>query len=280
MQNAKPIALSDLPQHSLWPARLLGLAPWEDVRRDHAKVDQEYNLGNYKKCLDFFDHAAHKPSLQEVRRQEFGEVSTALSSRGDDLVLMDFWESYQAYYDLIAASVLPRAKGARTILELGCGYGYNLDMLRERAQGFAYCGGEFSPNAVALAGKLFKGDIKVEPLDLYAAAYPVLEAAEGPVVIYTAHAIEQIPDISNLFVVLVKHKDKIQEVIHCEPVQGLQGDSLLGLLRRSYTNACDYNRNLIEELRRRDDIEILEATPNVFGVNAFNATSVIRWRFK
>jgi len=44
---------------------------------------------------------------------------------------------------------------ARTVVELGCGYGYNFSVLRDAYPGKVWIGGEYSQNAIKLAGLLF-----------------------------------------------------------------------------------------------------------------------------
>lgn len=280
------VALNDLPRYSPWPGRLLGPDAWKQVTRDREKVAAEYDRDKYARCLAFFDSTHPSPSIEDVRGAEFkGDVEhPTCASMGDELFLVPFMEAYDMYYDLVAGNVLPLIEEGTTVVELGCGYGYNLAMLQKRAKVSAvFRGGEYSQNAVALASKLFAGqekEIAVERFDFYDPSYAILDSIQGPIVLFTAGAIEQIPDIANFFSVLPRYKDKIKAVIHCEPVFELQGDDLLGLLRKKYLDVNDYNRNLLSELESRaGTIEIVRQERNVFGFNALNPASVIEWRF-
>lgn len=281
------VALNDLPRYSPWPERLLGPDAWKQVTRDREKVAAEYDRDKYARCLAFFDSTHPSPSIEDVRGAEFKDdkENPTCASMGDELFLIPFMEAYDLYYALIADRVLPLVEEGTTVVELGCGYGYNLAMLQKRAKVPAvFRGGEYSHNAVALAGKLFAGrekEIGVEHFDFYDTSYPILDAAQGPIVLFTAGAIEQIPDISNFFSVLPRYKDKIRAVIHCEPAYELQGDDLLGLLRKKYLAVNDYNRNLLSQFESRaDSIEVARQERNVFGFNALNPASAIEWRFR
>ncbi|OGG73756.1 hypothetical protein A3A40_01535 [Candidatus Kaiserbacteria bacterium RIFCSPLOWO2_01_FULL_54_20] len=282
MTTFTPISLNDLPAHSPWPARLLGLEPWKNVKRDNMKIDEEYVRGNYTRCLELYERARGAVSIEDLRAIEFGsDDPTVVVSHGDELALAKLSDAYEEYYRLIERSIAPHVEDGDTLVELGCGYGYNLALLKKRlATSLAFRGGEYARTAVALAGTLFKDDdIRVEQFDFYSLNYPVIEQASAPVVIFTAYAVEQIPDITNMFDVLSKNRSKIKAVIHVEPIYEFQATGLLGLLRRRYIEVCDYNRNLYTELHRRSDIKIDVCEQNIFGINGLHPASVISWHF-
>ncbi|OGG71140.1 hypothetical protein A3F27_02245 [Candidatus Kaiserbacteria bacterium RIFCSPHIGHO2_12_FULL_53_13] len=288
MLNKKylPISLNDIPRFSPWPRRLLGLDEWRPVKRDREKVAAEYDRDKYARCLAFFNGAVVRPTVENVRDIEFkDDKQPTCASIGDELFLAPFMDAYDDYYALIAENILPLIEKGTTVVELGCGYGYNLAMLQKRSTvSCTFRGGEYSQNAVELAGKLFEGQeesIKVELFDFYDSSYHILDDISGPIVLFTAGAVEQIPDIQNFFSVLPRYKDKVKVVIHCEPVYEFQSDDLLGLLRKRYMEVNDYNRNLASQLKNyAGDIEIIKQEKNVFGLNALNPASVIQWRFR
>jgi len=51
------VNLNDLPRWSPWPARLLGISPWEAPDRTVEKVDAEYDKDKYAGCLAFYNKA-------------------------------------------------------------------------------------------------------------------------------------------------------------------------------------------------------------------------------
>jgi len=100
-------------------------------------------------------------------------------------------------------------------------------------------------------------------------------------VIYTSYAAQYVPRLSSSFVdQLALFSPSV--VIHIEPCyEHCEGKTLLGLIRQRYIEVNDYNTNLVtvlHEQRDRDDIEILEERPAVFGSNPLLAASVIVWR--
>ena len=79
---------------------------------------------------------------------------------------------------------------------------------------------------------------------------------------------------------LLQFRDLINCVVHLEPLYQPQNDSLLGLLRNSYIENMDYNRDLLGVLEDHDRIKILDIQLNLLGCNPLNHTSLIRWRFE
>jgi hypothetical protein len=171
---------------------------------------------------------------------------------------------------------------SRSVVELGSSFGPILGDLADRFPGRKYLGGEYSENAVTLAGELYadRSDIEVRRLNFYDDAYEVLEQAEGPVTVFTSQAIEQVPSAAHVIAVLAKYREKISSVFHLEPSYELYDDSLLGLMRRRYIELNDYNRDLIGVLRGRSDLRILRVEPEVIGWNPFNALALVHWTFR
>lgn len=275
-----PIDLNQLARFSHWPARMLGITPWGIPVRSHEKVREEYEQGNYSRALMAFQNGER--DIQRLRAAEFAtDASAALISYGEDIYQTTLLEAYQTYYELLAGTILPHVEEGDTLLELGCGYGYNLWMLRDKSNlALEYRGGEYARTGVELGNKLFEGSIEVGQFDFYAPAHPVLEKIKGPIVIFTSHAIEQIPDCGSFLKSILTYKDRIKYVVHIEPGYELQKDSLLGLMRRRYLEINDYNRNLYSVLKGENSIEVIRAEPNVFGINAFNPSSIYEWKFK
>lgn len=281
----KKISLNELPAWSAWPKRLLGVVEWKKPHRDTSKVENEYNLDKYAKCLEFLKASSPQASMEAVKTFELGpDNQETCVSVGDELAIMPLREARAGYYKLIAEHIKQEFEDGITVVELGCGYGYNLSMLNEKMgpNKSQWWGGEYSLNAVEV-GKILHADtagkISVQPFNFYDADYDLPKG--GKLLIYTAHAIEQLPDASNVVAALAKHKSRIKAVIHFEPGYDLQNESLLDLMRKRYFEINDYNQNLVAVLKKHEaDVEILEATRNVFGLNPFNPTSIVKWKFR
>ena len=279
------VDLNDLPQWSPWPSRLLGMELWNEPSRTIEKVDQEYDKHKYGRCLSHHSESGGILTPEEVKQFEFGQdlATTICVSQRNDLVLMSLKEARSRFYQLIVEMMRHEIGQSTTVIELGCGYGYNLWMLRQRFLNKYFVGGEQSANAVRLASNLFHEDqmIKVLQFDFYDPLYDIFKNVEHPITIFTSHAIEQLPKVITFFDAMLRNRTKIKAVFHFEPVYELHDtQTLLGLMRRRYAELNDYNRDLLSQLRKwSDHIRIVRIETDVFGMNPLNPTSVIHWEF-
>jgi hypothetical protein len=285
MKIIKKISIEELPKWSSWPARIFGLKEWKNVQRGVGKVEQEYNKEKYGECLDLYRKATKKPTVSEIKKFEYRDFAGKVCiSLGNKLVIVRAEDALKEYYEMILKTLSPLIKDGDAVLELGAGYGYNLELLRKKIKkDVKFYGGEYSENAVTLGNEIFKNDkkpISLEVFNFYDEQYKILEKIDRPVVLFTAHAIEQIPDISNMFKALKKYKNKIKAVVHFEPVYELHDDTLLGMMRKAYANAVDYSRNLMSEIKKDGDIKVLSVKADFLGYNPLNSTSIIKWQYK
>ncbi len=279
----KQINMNELPLYSPWPARLLGSAPWVVPTRDLAKVDAEYDKDKYASCLAFYhEHKNGEVTPDDIKRFEFKDTGPVCVSIEEELALLSRDEAKERYGSLLRETMSSAIAGADTVVELGCGYGFNLWMLSQHFARKNYIGGEYSNNAVELASHLYGTDkqvsrITVEKFDFYNSKYEILSRVPGgKTVVFTSHAIEQLPSAMEV-VAGIESCRRPLTVFHFEPVFELHSDSLLGLLRRKYAVANDYNRDLYTLLRNNDRVRVVQVVPDVFGGNPLNATSIIEW---
>lgn len=283
--NRRIVDLNNLPAWSVWPARLIGLAPWTIPSRTLQKVEQEYDNEKYAQCLDYYYiHAGGNVTPEEIKQFEFGRGadSQICISYGDDLYETSLTEARAEYYGVLLDTVCSQVEKCETVVELGCGYGYNLWMLKQHFPDKAFLGGEYSENAVQLASHLYQHDpkIRVLPFNLYDdRSYRFLEEANPPVVVLTVHAIEQLQSSAVVFDNLLQYRERIQAAFHFEPVYSLHDETLLGLMRRRYAELNDYNRDFLSEAQQRSYVRILRIQANMFGLNPLNPTSIIEWKF-
>ncbi len=276
------VRLDELPKWSPWPARLLGLEPWDEQKRTPERVLEEYDGDKYADYLAYYNHGT-EISIRDVRIHELGgepdkEICVSV---GDDLSITTVAKAQRRMDALLYSEMCSAITKAKTVVELGCGYGYNLRNLWENEQRPWYAGGELSPNAVKLSKSFTPRVVEFNFLD--PEAYSFLDDFDAPIVVFTCHAVEQIPTNSVLLDALCARLDMISDVFHFEPVPYLYDDlSLLGLLRKRYSKMNGYNQNLGFDLVGAwgDRIKVVSRKPNVFGVNPLNPTSVIHWRFK
>ncbi len=276
----RSIPLDELPQWSPWPARILGLEPWEAIERTPEKITEEYDSDKYAKCLEYVKR--NQCSVVDVRNFERGNdlAKKICVSYRNELKEHTTYLAQCAMTDLIWESLGDTIENCANVVELGCGYGFNLEIISSRYPNPKYFGGEYSKNAVELAQSIHKHTV-VEFDFLDPNSYSFLDNLDGPITVFTCHAIEQLPTVKPVLDALSKRKDKIKDVFHFEPsTYKTESAGLLGMLRRRYIELNGYNQDLLSEIVQRNDIEIVSHDLNVFGMNPLNPTSVVHWRFK
>jgi SAM-dependent methyltransferase len=268
----KELSLDELPRWSPWPKRLLSLEPWSIPVRDSRKIEKEYNVDKYGALLRHFGDA--HPSAEEVRQAQFdlsGDTQLCVS-KGLRLYTCPLTDARNMERQLVLDALRSHATDCQSIVELGCGYGFNLSLARSQYPEKQVCGGDFSDNAVTLGKHL---GLDVRHFDFYSeSSYEFLSELSQPILVFTCHAIEQIPDATLVVKNLCRFSKVIRRVVHLEPSPELHGDSLLGMMRRRYIELNDYNRNLLSLVRP------FNATiePDILGINPLNPTSRIEWQ--
>ncbi len=265
----EPISINDyLNSNNPWAKRLLGMSDFQK-KRDVQQVENEYNLDKYARLIK-----EERANMDDYKNCEFEQAGLnpltgeIVISFGDSLFKTTIPNMRSIYYALIKTTI--DKYRSENICELGCGYGYNLSYL-----GKGTYGGEYSKNAVTLAQKLGMDVIEFNYYNEQDYSF-----IKPGTTVFTTHSIEQIPDANVIVDNLEKQKDKINYVVHFEPTVIPERSSLLGLLRNKYMELNDYNRNLLEVLKSRKNIEILELQTDVFGLVPLNTTNLIIWKFK
>jgi len=287
MSKMKKIELNDLPRWTQWPNRLLGLSEWKVAKRTIDKVKEEYEDGKYSEILEYYLSKDNPLSPEEIKIHEYSYYklypdTKICISKGDELFETELKSARELLYDFLRDTLIKCTDRVDHIIELGCGYGYNLWRLHKIAPDIKYTGGEFSENAVSLADHLYKNnpDLNVVRFNFYDRAYEIFETLEKPAAVFTSHAVEQIPSAKNFLTVLSEYAHKIDRVYHFEPVYELYDETLFGMMCRRYTQVNDYNRDLLFELEsRKNEIRIVDQKENVIGLNPLNPLSLLEWVF-
>lgn len=273
------VPLDDLPRWSPWPERVLGLAEWTTRERTRAKVEAEYDADKYASCLAYLSRNPGA-TLEDVRGFELGgDDETVCISRGGRLFACPLADARRLYVELLADTMAPAISASASVVELGCGYGYNLARLAERFPGRRYRGGDYSANAVELARILYgeRDDLTVERFDFYETPYELFDGLPEPITVFTLHSLEQVPRSGPVIGALVALGSRIRSVFHFEPLHDPDDASLLGLMRRRYDELNDYNRDLASELRARPDVRRLRLETGVLGLNPLHPVGVAHW---
>ena len=281
------VPLGQMPQWSPWPARLLGIEPWQKKPRTVERVNDEYENDKYAKCLKHLDQHP-QATIEEIKQFEFGRPgdSPVLVSIKDELYRTTQHIARQLHYAAMIDNVIRITRGSRinTIVELGAGYGYNLQMLCEAIPGIRkFIGMELSANAVEIGNRCFAANLAVELQEFdfcQGDHYRFLTELQGPVLVFTCHAIEQLQSFAVVAQNLAQARDQIQSVLHVEPQHDRHACGLLGLMRHRYSELNDYNVDMMQVLSEDPAIEIISREMDVYGLNPLNPTSVIHWRFR
>jgi SAM-dependent methyltransferase len=304
------VSLVDAAAFSPWPARLMGLEPWQKPERDEKEVLREYNEGWYRELLGLWDAFERDLDAAEPRRVSplrfyyrlVRHIATGIEknkavyrssqdnylfSFGDEFVVGDLTVGTLLQYDMIVRYVdeqLARTP-LRTVVEPGCGSGVVLFHLYEYLDLDRIVGGDICPNAVALANRI-AGRCGV-PCQFREFDYRRTESLRDltrgleDYLLLTCHSLEQTQVARTGFLdSLLALPNPPALVMHFEPVCW-DDPSLMGQLCRRYAEQNRYNRDLLDALLRYQGegrIEVLDCKKRCFGASAFNPTSFLCWK--
>lgn len=262
------IDLNDyLCSDNIWARRLLGIEPFQQ-HRTMDLIEREYDSDLYGKRLSSFMDDLDALRVRVLRAPE-KEIVVSIK----DQIAVMFVPIFLTIKCQYMVSTLNRYTDNTEVCELGAGYGQNLLRLQAEQERSLY-GGEYSDNAVALAKLL---GLEVHHFNFYE---PVTyEFIRRGTTVFTSHSVEQIPDAQVIIGNLKRIRNRLSYVVHFEPLYRQDRHNLIGLLRNKYTNINDYNKNLLECLRRDPEIDIVYMETDVFGRNPLNPTSILVWKF-
>jgi hypothetical protein len=195
--------------------------------------------------------------------------------------------SVGAVAQLLRDAVLDRCtSGTNLVVELGSGWGWHViaAWLGGGPRDALYVGAEYTEAGRRCAHLLASLEPSLRfrslPFDYNE---PDLSAVAGAreAVVFTGHSIEQIPYVKPaLFEAILSLAPRVT-CVHLEPVGWQLEGAEAACSSRVYAERHDYSRNLVEQLRLQEAagrIELEAVLPNVVGVNARNATTLIAWR--
>jgi hypothetical protein len=275
--------INDLPRFSPWPARLLGLQPWQNRHKTPQEITREYEHDTYGPLLRRALEAANPVSVEQIDAWWLPS-DPCLVSVGSAFQSMQPTTARQQYLDLIE-STLQRYLPVTALVELGCGYaGVLLRLARASAfHGLPLYGGEFTSAGVRLALLLAehqKTPVTVTSFDFTQATRTDLLVPPNAL-IFTSYATHYVPNMPPDFVRTIASW-RPRAVVHFEPFfEHNDANTLLGMMRRRYIEVNDYNRDFLTVLhaqQRAGQIEILDERPAVFGANALLPASIVVWK--
>lgn len=278
--------VDDLPRFSPWPARLLGLEPWQQRCKTAQEVTREFEYEKWGTLRKKSQETGCAVSVDDVDGWCFEGSAAALGSINGHLEFITAKEAHERYLNLVEET-LKKYLPASALIEFGCGYGSIILGLAKRApfRDMQIIAGEFTANGLALVKQLAVAqglNLKAGHCDFTAKRITNIDIPVGSV-IFTSYATHYVPVLSTDFMAALSAL-RPNAIIHIEPCyEHCDEKSLIGLLRRRYIQINDYNTNLITLLHKTQElgsIEIVEECPAVFGSNPFLAASITVWRPK
>lgn len=283
--NKKEYRLNDIPRFSPWPARLLGLEPWQVRKKTPGAIIREFNAEKWGSLLEWVRSKRHNATVEELNNYIYRDEKTTLLFNDGVYTHVSNQEANDLYLDFVA-HILSKYLEATSLVEFGAGYG-NVILNLGRRQAFnkiPLIAGEYTKNGVELIRLLAANQgtpIKVGNCDL---SRPQLTALDIPehALIFTSFACMYVKEFTSE-IVNALWKLQPHTIVHFEPCyEHCSGNSLLDLMRRRYIEVNDYNKNLISILRNQylaGKIRFLKEYPCVFGHHPLSVASVIVWSF-
>jgi hypothetical protein len=251
-------------------------SPTHGVQRTAAWVDREYGQEKWpgiERLVETVvaDEADLGRVVGRVARLEAGEPLEPRQVIVDgEAVTLPNAAGRGAYQQLVVDAVLDACTPETDlVIELGSGWGRNLLLCwLQGGPDATYVGAEYTEAGRRVAARLAGLDRRLRfesvPFDYHA---PELDFRGRHVVVFTAHSVEQIPQLKPEVIELILSLGERVRCLHFEPVGWqLTGGS------DNYAVAHDYNRNLASVVPATD-LELVD----VIGNTADNATSVIRY---
>lgn len=221
------------------------------MERTQNEVNSEYNLLHWQKIL------ANKAWLKANDLPDFlapPELTERLRKVENQILRISAQKYYQYRIGALGELIARHRGGAKAIVELGTGYGYNLFSLHHSHPDWTLKGFDISPNGITAGREIaerfgISDRISLNRIDLTDAADPSFSAIAGEVVL-TYFCIEQIPyDVHKVVENIIAAKPK--RVINIEPTTELldltHPRDLVSLV---YIRSVDYQTQLFSTLDR------------------------------
>jgi hypothetical protein len=269
------------------------VSPDETLTRTRERVDREYGQEKWPAVEQLVDeHIAREQRfdrvLGRVAREQWRRADS-LATRpfvaGGETVPLPLSGAYGAGQGVLL-ELLSEACGEQTdlIVELGAGWGWHILTLWARGgpRDATYVSAELTEAGRRAAAKLAALD---PDLDFQTRAFdyhePALDFGDREhAVVFTAHSIEQVPQIRPELFASIRGLARHVTCLHFEPVGWQLEDRDLEGSSRAYAERHDYNRNLVETIRAEEAagrIRVEAIRPDLFGIVASNASTLIRW---
>lgn len=272
-----------LPQYSPWPARLLGVEPWEPRKKSASELMREFEDEKWGTLWETVRKSGGTTSIEDVEKIVFDDSKEIMCWAQGRLQLMSTKDARTMQLSLIA-STLKKMRSGSAIVEIGAGYGQIILNLAKDPdfESADLIAAEYTQSGVKLMDHLARSQkrkLTTARCDLSATRILDREIPENSI-LFTSYAAHYVPVYTSAVIERLSAL-KPAVVVHFEPIyEYCDGTTLLGLMQKRYIQANDYNQNLLSILHRERDkgkIEVPIEERQVFGMNPLLPMSIVSW---
>jgi hypothetical protein len=280
--DVKPASRLDLSrEYTIDLARSLRRMAFKNVRRTHDVVDSEYNAGEWGRIL------GDRGWLRSKTLEQFliGENDASRLAKVDGQIVRITARDYYRYRIGALSELISRhAGGAKSLLELGAGFGSNLFSLSLDPQWNRLRGFDIAPNGIDAGRQIadhfgLSDRVSFDRIDLTDGHDPRFAELAGATV-FTYFCIEQIPYAVEAVVENILRAGPAR-VINIEPaVDMLKLSHPRDLASRVYIESMDYQTRLfklLDELDKKGRIRILGRERMGFAPTLHNDGLLYAW---
>ena len=248
--------------------------------RTRARVDTEYDSGHWRRVLEG-QSWRESPDLRSFLA---GNDERAMIAKVDGRVVQIAAKEYYRWRVSALLAALSEHVDDDHLVELGCGFGYNLFSLALTDRWRSLAGFDISANGLqagrAIAAHFGLAErIHFFPLDLTDAAHPAFTRITNRTV-FTFCCIEQIPSSVSVVVQNIL-RARPRRVIHIEPTTELLNPwRPMDLLNYAYVKSVDYQTRLfstLADLNTRGHIRIVRQQRLPWAPTIHNDTFLVVW---
>lgn len=302
----RKVSFEEAAAYSPWPERIKTNKPWKNDRNPEL-VREEYNK-RYKALLDTWKkHVEENTQLPAAllaptflakfdafnwkqilaAPQIYGEVTPeeSLISFQGELYVGNALVAEGMFRQMVVevTNQVAHKFACHSILELGCGTGYNLVKIATQL-GLKCYGTDLSPHVIEFLVNM----AETSGIDITANVGNYLEDELCAMVdedqdwgVLSVHAIEQVPVLGiDWFGRLLGAANSPKFGLHFEPIHSSEPSEFSDQCL-AYAKINDYNRSLSEAANKAQElgmIEIIDFKPYIIGSTAFNPTGMLLWR--
>lgn len=261
-------------------ARSLLRLAFKNVKRTGDVVDSEYNSGAWDRVLN--KRAWIGKPLEEFLA---GQSDSPRLAKVDGQLVRIATKDYYKYRIRALSELMTRHAGdATSLVELGCGTGYNLFSLSLDPRWTRLCGFDIAPNGIEAGRQIaghygLDGRVSFDRIDLTNANDPQFSQLAGATV-FTHFCIEQIPYAVDAVIENIL-RARPKRVVNIEPaIDMLNLSDPRDLASRVYLKSVDYQTRLfalLNELERKGRIRILARERMAYAPTLHNDGLLYAW---